>query len=77
MTWRTLSFKIRRQKQLKAHELRPLVPHPDRNALVRLLKLLRDAGLLKVTGTTANAKWPAKEKLANRDFRKPAPLKDL
>lgn len=74
---RTLLLEVRRQKQLKSHELQPLVPHLDRNAMVRLLKLLRDAGWLEVVGTTANAQWRAAEKLLTADFRKPAPLPDL
>jgi hypothetical protein len=74
---RALLLEVRRQKQLKSHELQPLVPHLDRNAMVRLLKQLRNAGWLEVVGTTKNAQWRATEKLLTADFRKPAPLPDL
>lgn len=71
---RLLLVELRRRKQLATRELHPLVPHMKRAAVVRLLKLLRDAEWLEVVGTTKNAEWRATEKLRTANFNRRSAL---
>lgn len=52
-----------RFKAATLSQLRPALPHLDRNAAVRLLKRLRDDGWVEVVGDRRNATWRATKKL--------------
>jgi hypothetical protein len=67
-----LLLRIKSKGPAAVQVLQPLVPHMARDALVRLLKRLRDAGWLQVVGEKRNAFWEATGKLRDTRLKRPS-----